>query len=91
MDRLHSMARFDEGGLPLGPEPVGCCYRCGKPLYEGHEVVFYNRFDLYYCSFFCLRSDLLENMDDEIHMFVSLLIEFDMVETVVKTKEGVIR
>lgn len=54
MDRLHSMARFDES-IPDQKWVCSCAY-CGNDLYEGEEVVEFDG-DIY-CDTDCLLYSL---------------------------------
>lgn len=48
MDRLYTMARFEE---PKDPKCIGTCDNCGSELYEGQDV--YSSSDGTFCEEEC--------------------------------------
>ena len=72
MDRLRTMARFNES-VPPEPEPFDYCNQCGEPLYSGHRVFCDGRSGDYYCDVICFQEYIKANIIDEVYDYVDLL------------------
>lgn len=71
-DRIHSMARFADDNRAF-PNKVKSCAFCDAELNEYEEVVFDSRTGLYFCTDRCFKYYLLNNINDEVYEFISLL------------------